>query len=191
MKAPRPRRAGVSRPAFSIVEVMIAVAGGLVLTITAWFVLTSSTRVMTRGQTKLVDTTQAELVFRWLEGDLHSLVAPPTVADKPPRIVLQRHSGDEGVATVEWRLVSTADGRGSKVERRVVLGGAGGPQASVFCLEALAGATLAPVNVPGHPGLTVKITMRTVTDPVPATFAETFFYRNQVVETGWNPIPPL
>lgn len=170
-----------------MLEVLAAVAVGMVLLLVAYWMLTSSTRVLTRGQNKLFDTTQAQILFRHLELDLHCLAAPPVVSPLPPRVVLERFGGGAR-STVEWRFVAVKDGTGSGITRAIT-GGAGRGAQDRYCLGTVDAVEIRPLGTPDHPALCVKLALKTAADAVAARFEGTFFYQNQIVDPSWNPVP--
>lgn len=181
---------GRSIRAMSALEVLIAAVVGLSLLGIAGWTLVSTSRISSRGQNKLFDTAQSELLLRFLEEDLHCLEAMPVVADEPPQLVLDRRASS-GRVQVEWRFVPTADGSGSSVRRTVHVDKTQQNRPDWFCVGMLNKAVLKPISVPGHPGLAVHIVCKTINDATPAGFSGTFFYHNENTDKNWNVIPTL
>lgn len=177
------------RRGLSVIEVLVAVLLGLILLVIAWSSFSSSSRVLTRGQNKMTATTQAELVFRHLENDLHTLTALPTATGSTLALarVAADTTGKPVPMTVSWTFKAGPDGKDSYVERATSGGSAPG-RPTRFCVGALDKVQIAALDEPGHPGLTVRIEMRGVHDATAAVFQETFFYQNQVPDPNWIPI---
>ena len=90
--------------------------------------LSTSLRLLARGESKLSSTQQAEVILRKLGADLAGALQPPAVA------VNQIELATAGVS-VRWTFRASADGRGSVVERE-------GETTSRWLLGTLTAATL-------------------------------------------------
>ena len=181
----------MSRGAFSVVEILVVVLAGVALLSVAYDSFVSSSRVLTRGQNKMVATGQAELLFRYLENDMHTLRAVPAPPPAPPAFTLvraiARAASAPQIVNVTWRFHVGVDGHDSYVERSV--DGLTPPEPPTrLCVGALAAVVMAPVSDPAHPGVSIKVTLKSEQDVQPAIFQETFFYQNQVPDPFWNPI---
>ena len=176
---------------FSVIEVMVAFIGGLLLLVLAYWVLSTSAKVTARGQSKLADINQAELVFRMLESDLRAAREPVSRSDAAPQLTISREWLDEGRSSprtiqVRWVFRGGPDGRGSYIDR--VVEGGSDSNVNRLCAEMLSSFQLAPSQDSGVPGLAVKLEMKTRPDAQPAGFQETFYMPNLISEVYWNPV---
>lgn len=181
------RRRG--RGGFSLVEVLLGAAIGLVIVALIYEWLTSSSRILARGQNKMTDTNQAELIFRWIDQDVHTASISPVIEPGATQLTVTRFGdfGKDAAARqkIVWTFQSGQDGVGSYVERA-----AGGAAPVRYAVGTLLASVLKPAGTPARPGLSLKLMMRQPEDNTTAVFAETFFYQNQIADPRWNPIDP-
>lgn len=188
---------------FSLIEVLVASAIGLVLVALAYQWMTGSTRILTRGQNKMVDTNQAELVFRWIDQDVHT-AAPPTPAIGNPLIenggrtlTIDRYVDPDGANPVArrkivWTFVPGVDGANSYIERAPQPGpGAPAIPATRFAVGTLTASVVKAADPAAPPGLSVKLTMKQPEDASVAVFAESFVTQNQIADPRWSPVGPI
>lgn len=172
-----------------MLEVLIAVLAGIMILLVAYNSLVSSSRVLTRGQNKMVATGQAELLFRYLENDFHSMLPGSAIAPVAPSFELRRavtlKVGSTQVATVTWTFRPGVDGRGSYIERSIA-GVTPAEKPLRLCVDALAQVRIDRMESPAHPGVSIKVLLKGVHDVTPAIFQETFFYQNSIPDPNWN-----
>ena len=178
--------------AFSLAEVLIGAAIGLILVGLCYEWMTSSSRILSRGQNKMVDTNQAELVFRWIDQDVHTSAISPVIEQNGARLIVQRFLDPEGPdplaqGKVTWTFVQGPDGAGSSIERAVE----GSAAPARFAVGTLVAWVLKSAGTPARPGLSLKLMMKQPEDNTTAVFAETFLFQNQIVDPRWNPLGPL
>lgn len=181
----------MTRRGFSLVEVLIAMAVGLMLIAFGWQWLTGSSRVLSRGQNKMVDTNQAELVFRWIDQDVHTSAKPPLIEGNGRTLTIERHNDPDGPSAmstikVVWTFQPGVDGVGSYIERAPA-----GVAPTRFAVGALTASAVRDASRPTRPGLSVRLTMKQIEDASVAVFAETFVYQNQIIDPRWNPVGPI
>lgn len=182
------------RCAFSLIEVLVASAIGLVLIALVYQWLTGTTRILTRGQNKMVDTNQAELVFRWIDQDVHTAASSPAIENGGSTLAVERFVHPDAanpVVTrkVVWTFVPGVDGAGSYIERAPQPGpGAPAVPATRFAVGALTASVVRAAGSPAHPGLSVKLTMKQPEDASVAVFAESFVFQNQIPDPRWSPV---
>jgi len=181
--------ARVSNSAVSVIELLFVVILGFLLLSLVYWLLSSTGRLLTRGQNKMFDTTQVEIVFRHLDEDLHALKQPPTISSTAPQLVLERHSSEDSFR-VEWCFNASPDGTGSSIVRTIKGTSTATDRTSRFCLGSLSSHEITPVNT-SPPALTMKIRCKTKFDAAPTQFGTTVFYQNQMAEDGWNPVAGL
>ena len=161
------------RGGVTLIEALVAATIFLLVLFLLNSVINGSSRLVARGQGKALDTSQAELLFRHLEADLHTLSAPPVLETSPLRLTLECH-GEK--SRIVW---SFSPGREGRVERRTE-----GRSPLVICRGSLAAAV---VRRSGR-GVLVQVQLRSVLDAVPAMFQETFFTNNLDIDPDWIPV---
>ena len=176
------------RHGFSLIEVLLAVSIGLALVAMAYSWMTGSVRILSRGQNKMQDTNQAELVFRWVDQDVHCAAESPTIENNGGTLVVKRHFDPDGpdptlTKPVTWTLHPGVDGIGSYIERAP----AGAPPTR-FAVGTLANGKVEDVSTPGRPAIRIRLTMKQPEDASLAVFSETFVPQNQIIDPRWNPV---
>lgn len=183
--------------AFSLIEVLVGSAIGLVLVALAYQWLTGSTRILNRGQNKMVDTNQAELVFRWIGQDVHTSAITPVIESGGARLVFVRYVDPDGPdplaqRKVSWSFKPGVDGVGSFIERAFEpAAGAAAISPTRFAVGTLTASVVKAAGTAAHPGLSVRLTMKQLEDASVAVFAETFVFQNQIADPRWNPLGTL
>jgi len=185
----RTRRGRVpfSRSGFGAVEALLAVGIGLGILTGVWWMVTSSGRVMERGQSTLESATQAEILFRHLNADLHTLVSGVDISPSIPQLHLSRHLLESGVivdAEVSWSFHGGL--AGSKIERTVKT--ARGEDVDRMCVGILDAFSIDPFPITTHPGTTVSVSLRAPKAPEKSLYQATIFHQNQILDPRWNPV---
>lgn len=176
------------RHGFSLIEVLIGSFIGLALVGLAYQWLTGSSKILARGSNKMVDTNQAELVFRWLDQDVHCAAEKPTVEAGGKTLIVKRYFDPDGpdptaARTVMWTFIPGVDGAGSAIERQVQ-----GQPATRFAVGTLTASVVRDTSTATRPSFSVRLTMKQPEDASVVVFAETFFAQNQIVDPRWNPV---
>lgn len=176
------------RRGFSLAEVLIGSFIGLALVGLAYQWLTGSSKILARGQNKMVDTNQAEIVFRWIDQDVHCAAEKPTIEAGGKTLLIKRYFDPDGpdptvARQVMWTFTPGVDGAGSSIERMVA-----GQPVSRFAVGTLTASVVKDTSTATRPSFSVRLTMKQPEDASVVVFAESFIPQNQIADPRWNPV---